>query len=79
MITSQDIPPDAMSISFQASNGRKGNYYLWKRMEGPWGNKVEVWYWYSLGNSGREDSASEATQAAKNWITNGIRGIARSR
>ncbi len=63
-----NVPHDALCIFFAADNNKCADYYLWhKCLKGG----IIRWFWYALGNDGTEDSAFEATYAARNWIRDG--------
>lgn len=60
---------DMLTILFIADNGKRGTYKLWhKVLKGG----VIKWYWEAMGNEGNENSAWEATYAARTWIRDGI-------
>lgn len=72
------IPSGALCIQYTASNRKKGTYYIWKRSSTKFQGE-ECWYWYALGYGGEEYTAYEATKAARNWITNGVASLSRSK
>lgn len=63
-------PPDAVSVWFEADNGKKGYYHIWHR--------GERFFWTALGNSGEESDALDATAAARRWIRDGIGALKRN-
>ena len=68
-----NIPHNArncLRILYQADNGKKGEYTIYS-VDLPHG--VTKWCWQALGNNGEEESAYEATSAARDWIRNGVK------
>ena len=63
-----NVPGNATCIYFDAGRGRKGYYYLWQKAV-PCNDYVEIkWFWSCLGNCGSEETAQDATDAARDWI-----------
>lgn len=66
-----NVPADAVSIYFEADNGKKGTYHVWHRKG--------RYFWVGMGGSGEEEDALDATAAARRWIRDGIGSLKRSR
>ena len=81
MITPPDgVPVDALAIRYSCK-GHSARYFLWKRLETVGvtedGDNIKewMWYWQALGGSGKEESAQDATFAARQYIANGIKSL----
>lgn len=67
-----NVPSNAVKITYKATNGKLGTYYVW-----PHDSKLsgrQGWYWSAMGNTGESLTATEAAQAAKQWIRNNDTG-----
>lgn len=61
------VPPGASYKFYQATNGKKGAYYIWHRNG--------KWIWQALGNSGEALSEYAAEADARTWIRDGVSSL----
>ena len=62
-----EYPPSAMKIAFKPLVGKVVNYRIW--------SVGGEYYWFALGNSGREATVEAAMRAAREYILMGVSGL----